>query len=132
MPPSRLATLPLGFFLCVVLFACSNNSSPAASGGADAGLDAVSSSSATPCATRNDCGTDQVCAYPTAKGCAATGVCVDVLTAECDAGPSATTLVCGCDGTTKSVYSLFCGLPSGFIATPVLHDGPCEPDAGAD
>ena len=101
--------------------------------GADGGLptdalDASEAGSLRACATVTDCPPGEVCAFPTAAGCVAKGVCRTAK--QCGVGPISG---CTCDGTYTSV--VFCQDYENVIA-PTQSLTPCgltwwNDDAGA-
>ena len=71
------------------------------------------------CTTNADCASGNVCAFPQAAGCAATGACFPGVAAVCNVIEPA----CACDGTD---IILGCnGLPGGHAAKPFAHTGAC-------
>jgi hypothetical protein len=91
----------------------------------DAGTsDALPDAATISCTTDTDCphsgivANDYTCAYASNGGCSAKGQCVHVLgSAICDGSPP---LVCTCDGQTKSLPGLSCGIePAGYVGTPI-------------
>lgn len=79
------------------------------------------------CVSDADCPNNDLCGYPEAAGCAATGVCF--------ASPGAVCLAfspgCACDGSQINVACT--GLPSGYYSKPLEHTGECTSvtDSGA-
>ena len=80
------------------------------------------------CTTDADCSNGGVCAFLESAGCAAVGQCFPAPTGpRCALASSAG---CGCSGSDVAISpSCVTGLPSGYQATPVLHEGACV-DAG--
>jgi hypothetical protein len=79
------------------------------------------------CVSDGDCPNNDLCGYPEAAGCAATGVCF--------ASPGAVCLAfspgCACDGSQINVACT--GLPSGYYSKALRHTGECTSvsDSGA-
>jgi hypothetical protein len=78
------------------------------------------------CARDSDCDAGQVCGFPEAQGCAATGVCFEAPTNQdvCQSGTSG----CGCDGNPTFVPNCTL-LPDGYLPQAIQSRSPCG-DAG--
>jgi len=78
------------------------------------------------CATNADCPNGDVCGFPTAPACSATGSCFTPPGAVCNLFMPG----CGCDGSELNLANCATGLPAGYAPKPVLHSGVCADAAG--
>ncbi|MGA3119648.1 MAG: hypothetical protein ABSF69_02665 [Polyangiaceae bacterium] len=95
-------------------------------GSRDGAADTGSGDAGAACSTNADCPLDYLCGFPEALACSATGTCFPAPGVTCNA----IELGCACDG---ADITLGCnGLPSGYVAKPFLHQGPCADASGGD
>ena len=90
--------------------------------------DSGSAEAAVGCIREADCPNGFTCSYPVADACAAQGVCMPPVPPATRSSCTALSLACGCDGTSQT---LLCSYRPGYAPGPVLHDGPCNSDAGS-
>jgi hypothetical protein len=79
------------------------------------------------CSTSADCAANEICGFPEAEACSATGQCYASPGVVCEAYSPG----CACDGTEINVACN--GLPTGYETKPIAHTGECastSADAG--
>jgi hypothetical protein len=100
-------------------------SSGSASGSSGAGSSGASVDAGTACTNSAGCAANEICGFPTAQGCSARGTCFPAPGVTCLAFAAG----CACN---DAVINITCtGLPSGYVAQPLLNPGACiQPEGG--